>query len=135
MKLHQRGFTIPELWSVVIVTGIFVSLVLFFGMSYWQYAYLLEGDLDTLVTRLNAQDYIRENIGTSSGLIIQNGIPDSHTNNPDPDIGSNLYWIPLHAVPGNTAVSGNGTTPLLYFKRLSFNTSGSIVYNGTQPFE
>jgi hypothetical protein len=135
MKLGKQGFTIPELWSVIIVTGIFVSLVLFFGMSYWRYAFLLEGDLSTLITRLDAQDYLRENIGTSSGLIIQNSIPDSHTNNPDVNIASGLYWIPLHAIPTTSSVSGSGTTPLLYFKRLSSNTSEAFIFNGTQPYE
>lgn len=135
IKLNEHGFSLPELLSVIIVTGIIVGLVLFFGMSYWRYAYLLEADLDTLITRLNAQDYLRENIGTSSGLIIQNGIADSNTLNPDPSIGSNLYWVPLHAIPGTTTLSGSGTTPLIYLKRFSFNSSGSVILNGIQPHE
>lgn len=136
MKSNQRGFTIPELLTVVVITGIFVSIIMVFTFSYWRYGYLLESDLDTFVTRLNAGDYFREALGGSSGLIIQNSIPDSNTNNPDPAIASNLYWTPLHAIPKNTSVGASGTTtPLLYFKRFSVNSSGAFIMNGTQPYE
>ncbi len=135
MKLNQQGFTLPELISVMAVSALFAGLILYFGFSYWRYASLLEADQDTLVSRLNAQDVVRELIGTTSGLISQNSIPDSHTLNPDPSAGNN-YWLQLHAVPGNTPIgSANTITSLLYFKRLSINTSNAIIMNGTQPYE
>lgn len=131
----QQGYSIVELLSVMVVTGIFVSLIMFFTFSYWRYGFLMEADLDTFVTRLNAGDYLRESLGTSSGLIIQNSIPDSNTNNPDPDIASGLHWTPLHAIPGNKPIGNSGTTtPLVYYSRLSVNTSGDIIMNGTQPY-
>ncbi len=136
MKQNQDGFTLPELISVMVVSALFTGLILFFMVSYWRYGYLLEADLDTLVTRLNAGDVLRESLGLSSGLINQNSFADSHTNNPDPAIPSNLYWTPLHAVPGNTAMPAAGsTTPLLYFRGFSVDTSKNIVMNGTQPYE
>lgn len=136
MSNNEQGFTIPELISVIIVTGIFVSLILFFMVSYWRYGYLLEADLDTFVTRLNAQDYLRSAIGDSSGLINQNSIADSNAENPDPDDLSNSHWLPIHAIPGNTPVpASNETVPLLYFHRASVNTAGSVILNGTQPYE
>ncbi len=117
------------------MSGLFVGLILYFGISYWRYSSLLEADLDTFVSRLNSQDVIRELVGTSAGLINQNSIPDSHTNNPDPINGSS-YWIPLHAVPGNTPIGASSTTtPLLYFRRFSINSSNTVVLNGTQPYE
>ncbi len=135
MKLDQRGFTLPELISVMAVSAIFAGLILYFGFSYWRYASLLEADQDTFVSRLNAQDVVRELIGTSSGLILQNSIPDSNTLSADPQAGSN-YWLKLHAVPGNTPIgAANSITPLLYFKRLSIDTSNAIVLNGSQPYE
>lgn len=136
IDLPEDGFTIPELLSTMVVTALFTTLILFFGFSYWRYGALLEADLDTLVTRLNAGDFLRESLSSSSGAIIQNGLPDSNTNNPDPAIPSNLYWIPLHAIPGNKPVGASGTTtPLLYYKRHSVNTSGALIMNGTQPYE
>lgn len=136
MKENELGFTIPEMLTVLIVTSLFTSLILFFGFSYWRYGYLLESDLDTLVTRLNAGDILRESFNSSSGLVIQNSIADSRTLNPDPAIASNLYWVPLHAIPGNTLVGSSGTTkPLVYYRRYSTNSSGAVLMNGAQPYE
>lgn len=133
--IKQSGFALPELITVLALTSIFVGLIVFFGFSYWRYGSLQEADQDTFITRLNAGDFLRENLGTSAGLIIQNSITDSNTHNPDPDIGSNLYWIPIHAIPGTASVSGSGTKPLLYFTRLSFNSNGAVIMNGSAPYE
>lgn len=121
--------------TVLVITGLFVGLLLFFTFSYWRYGSLLEADLDTFVTRLNAGDVLRELVGTSSGLIIQNSIADSNTENPDPLIPSNLYWEPIHAIPGNTPVGSSGTKPLLYFRRFSITSAGAVIMNGQQPYE
>lgn len=134
MNLNQKAFTIPEVLTVMVVTSVFVGIILFFTFNYWRYGALLESDLDTFVTRMNVGDNLRELVGTSSGLINQNSIPDSNTNNADPAYPSNLYWYPVHAIPGNTSIS-SGTTPLLYFRRHSTNTSGAVAMNGAQPYE
>ena len=135
MKLTEQGFTLPELISVMVVSALFAGLILYFGISYWRYASLLEADQDTFVSRLNAQDVVRELIGTTAGLINQNSILDSHVLNQDPSAGSS-YWISMHAVPGNVPIGNSGTTtPLLYFRRFSTNTSNAVVMNGTQPYE
>ncbi len=135
-KLNQQsGFTITELLIVMLLTGYFVTLIMFFTFSYWRYTYLLEADQETLSTRLNAGDILREQIGSSSGLVIQNGLPDANPNNPDPVDGTGLYWLPMHAVPGNKAAAPGATTPVVYFKRFSANSSGNIIMNGTQPYE
>ncbi len=135
-KLGENGFTLPELITTIAVTAVFTSLILFFTISYWRYGALLEADLSTYVSRLNAGDILRESLSSSSGAIIQNSILDSNTNNPDPAIASNLYWLPLHSVPKNVPIGSVGsTTPLMYYKRFSINKSGALIYNGTQPFE
>jgi hypothetical protein len=135
-SLNDSGFTVAEMLTTTIVTAFFVTIILFFMFNYWRYGSLLEANLDTFVTRLDAGDYLRENLGNSSGTIIQNSIADNHTLVPDPAISSNLYWKPLHAIPGNTSMgSGNTYKPLLYYKRYSVNTSGSLIMNGTQPYE
>jgi hypothetical protein len=132
----ERGFTVPEVFMSLILTALLSGLIFMFTINYWRFGYMLEADLDTFVSRLNAGDYLRENIGPSSGLINQNGLPDVNTNNPDPSIPSNLYWQPLNAVPGSFPVGNNGTTtPLLYFKKPSMNSAGDIIMNGQQPFE
>lgn len=137
MKLlkNQQGLTLIELLIVITVTTFFTGLVLYFGISYWRYSYMLEADSETLITRLNAQDLLRKDISTSSGLIIQNSIPDAYAENPDPDIVGDDYWIPVHAVPGTISATGTGTTPLLYYKRFSVDASGTYIMNGVLPYE
>lgn len=134
LKSRQTGFTIPELLTAVILSGFFASLILYFGFSYWRYSSLLEADTDTLVTRLDANDYLRDKLGTTSGLINQNSLADTHAMNTDPVLGSS-YWIPMHSVPGTTLATGSGTAPLMYFKRLATNSSGAYIMNGANPYE
>lgn len=130
------GFTLPEVLVVLVLSGFFVSLIFSFTFGYWKYAYLLEADLDTYVSRLNAGDFLRDNFNASSGLIIQNSIADNHTLAPDPAIASNLYWKPLHAIPGNKPIGNSGTTtPIMYFKKPSINSTGGFIMNGVQPYE
>lgn len=134
MTSNEHGFTLVELVSVLAVSGLFLALIMYFGISYWRYSTLLDADLSSFVSRLNSQDFVRESIGTSDGLISQNSIPDANANNPDPTAGSN-YWVVQHAVPGTTTLGTSGTTPILYYRRFSVNTSNAIVMNGTQPYE
>lgn len=129
-----NGFTVVELMIVLGVTAFLSALILYFGMNYWQYSALLSADNETYVQRLNAQDYIREVIGMSDGLISQNSLPDSNAGSPDPVAGSN-YWLPLHAVPKTISVSGSGITPLLYARKAAVNTSRQIAMNGTTPYD
>jgi type II secretory pathway pseudopilin PulG len=132
----SAGFTIPELLVVIILTAFFSTLIMTFAFNYWRDGFLLQSDEDTLTTRLNAGDILREEIGTSSGLIIQNSIPDDHTLVPDPQIASNQFWIPIHAIPGNKPVGSTGTiTPLMYFRRFSTDASKNFIMNGAQPYE
>ncbi len=134
MKKRELGFTIPELLVVIIITGLFVSLIMFFTFSYWRYGYLLDADLDTFITRLNAGDVLRELVGTSAGLTLQNGISDPNADNPDTNNAN--YWETIHAVPGTTNIPAAGSTkPLIYFRRFSFDASNNIIMNGTQPYE
>lgn len=131
----ERGYSLIELVSVLVVTSIFVGLILTFTFHYWRYGSLMEADMDTLITRLNAGDTLRELLSSSSGLIIQNSLPDPNPHNPDPDDVTGEHWLPIHAIPGNTAVTASGTSPVIYFKRFSFDSSNNIIMNGIQPYE
>jgi type II secretory pathway pseudopilin PulG len=136
MKRGSGGFTIPELLVVIILAAFFSTLIMDFAFNYWRDAFSLQSDEDTLTTRLDAGDILREEIGTSSGLIIQNSIADANTLVPDPTNATNQYWLPIHAIPGNKPVGSVGAiTPLIYFKRYSVNISGQYIMNGTQPYE
>lgn len=135
-RLDQRGITLVELIVVMVMTLLFTGIITTFTIGYWRYGYLLEADLGTLTTRLNAGDVLREGIGMSTGLVTQNSITDPYTNNPDAAISSGLFWTPIHAVPGNKSVGTNGTTtPLVYYRRPSLDGSRAFIMNGTQPYE
>lgn len=136
MNRRADGFTIPELLVVIILSAFFSSLVLFFTFNYWRYGFSLQADEDTLTTRLDAGDIIRESVGTSSGLVIQNGIPDSHVLVPDPADATGNYWLSIHAIPKTTAVPASSAyAPVIYYRRFSFNSTGAYIMNGTQPYE
>ena len=131
---EEAGFTIVELWIVIIATSLLSSLIMFFTFNFWRFGYLIEADLDTFITRMNIGDYMREAIGSSSGLINQNSIADTNVQNPE-SVGSS-YWQVKHAVPGNAPVGSVGTTtPLLYFRRFSVTSAGTVIFNGVQPYE
>lgn len=133
---EETGFTISELLIVIILTSLLTLIIMLFAFDLWRGSATQEAQIDTLLTRFNASDTLREQIGTSSGLIIQNGIADANALAPDPAQPGGNYWLALHAVPGTTAVGANGAyTPLLYFKRYSLNTSNQYIMNGTQPYE
>lgn len=135
-KLNQKGFTIPELISVMVITLFLSGVLLSFAFDSWGNTANIQAQLDTFVTRLNTNDELRELISASKGLINQNSIPDSNVLNKDPSIVSGLYWLPLHAIPGNTSVGAKGTTtPLIYFRKPSISTSNNMIMNGTQPYE
>lgn len=132
----QRGITIVELIVVMIMTSFFVTLIMTFTIGYWRDGYLEEADLDTLNTRLTAGDIIRDSVGSSAGLIMQNSIADAHPNNPDPSDVSGTHWVQIHAIPGTVNVPAKGsTTPLLYYRRPSQAANGSYIMNGLNPYE
>lgn len=135
-RLDQRGFTIPELIVVMVVTALLTNLLIIFMFSYWRYSYVLDYTQESFSQRLNVNDYLRDSIGSAVGLINQNSLPDDHTNAPDPAIPSNLYWEPLHAVPGTYSISSDGSAvPLIYYRRFSQDSARNFIMNGTMPYE
>jgi type II secretory pathway pseudopilin PulG len=132
----QSGFTISELLIVIILTSILTLIIMLFAFDLWRGSAILEAQNDTLESRFNASDSLREQIGTSSGLIIQNGIADSHALVADPGVPGGNYWLPIHAIPGTIPIGSSGSyTPLMYFRRFSQDSTKQYIMNGTQPYE
>lgn len=129
---NQYGFTLFEVVNNLLLVILFLGLILYFGWSYWRYSVIQESELDAFVNRLNIQDYVRDKIGLSTGLIIQNSIPDPNALVADP-MNSN-YWAVLHAVPG-TKITTDGNSAIVYFKTNSLDSSRNVIMNGTQPYE
>ena len=131
----SSGFTLVELVVVMAITVMLSGLVLSFFLDLWASTATLQNDSETFVGRENAGDALRESFNASVGLINQNGIPDSHTNNPDPANATNNYWVPLHAIPGTTAMPNTGTTPVLYFEAPSIDSSKNFIMNGSLSYK
>lgn len=136
MSRDESGFTISELLVVIILTSLLTLIIMLFTFSLWRTSATQEANIDTLLTRFNASDKLRELIGTSTGLIIQNGLNDGRAMVTDPANPGGNYWLPIHAIPGNKPMSSSGNyTPLIYLRRFSANSSGQYIMNGTQPYE
>lgn len=132
----QNGFTIVELLVVMIVSGLLMGVITSFALNYWSKTTLLEASQETLVSRLNSGDYLRDSIDAASGLIDQNDLPDAHVGAVDPADPSQTHWLPIHAIPTTISVGASGTiTPVIYYNRPSINTSKNIVLNGTIPYQ
>ena len=132
--VRQKGFTVVELLVVIVATGLIMGLVFNFFWQYWQYAEKSQSDLDAFTARLDISDYIRENVGTSSGLITQNSITDPNANVPDAVAGAN-YWETVHPVPGTKNTNTAQDQSLLYYKRFSQDNTKNFIFNGTNPYE
>jgi hypothetical protein len=131
----SSGFTLVELVVVMVLTLLFSGLILTFFFDLWGSTATLMNDGDTFETRTDAGDALRDDFNASSGLINQNGIPDPNADNPDPAQPSGQYWIPIHAIPGTTTMPSSGTTPVLYYKAPSVDSSKNFILNGTQPYD
>lgn len=131
----SEGFTLVELVIVMTLTVLFSGLVMTFFLDLWGSTATLQNDSETFVSREDAGDALRDAFNSAAGLINQNGIADTHTNNPDPANASNNYWVPLHAIPGTTSMPSTGTTPVLYFSAPSVDSSRNFIMNGTQPYQ
>lgn len=130
----ESGLSIIEMLVAITLTGLLSAVVIEFAFAYWHFAYRSEADQSAMIERLNASDYLREMLGTSTGLVNQNSIPDANTNVTDPAEPSGDYWQVLHAVPGLKS-SSSSDVPLIYWKRFSFDTNGAVVMNGVNPYE
>lgn len=134
--INQKGISIAELMVVIVMTSFMVTLVSDFMINYWRYGYMLQSDEDTLGVRLNAGDILRDSVGTSSGLIMQNSISDSYPGVVDTSDPTNSHWEVIHAIPQNIPIGASGSiTPVIYYRRPSVNTAGSYIMNGAQPYD
>jgi Tfp pilus assembly protein FimT len=131
----EAGFTVPELIIMIVVTAILTTFVIQFSLNFWSSSATLGNDSETLVTRLNAGDALRDALNPVSGLINQNSIGDSNAANPDTTAGAS-YWTLLHAIPGTTTMPATGvTTPLFYYQAPSVNSSKNFIMNGTSSYQ
>lgn len=131
---QEQGLTIIELLISIVVTAMLTGLIFTFFFGYFRQGVTTQVELNAIVERLNAADYLRENIGSSSGFINQNSIPDPNTMKADPAYPSGEYWELIHSYAGLKNNTG-GITPVAYFKRFSVDGNRKILSNNLLPYE
>jgi prepilin-type N-terminal cleavage/methylation domain-containing protein len=129
---QKDGFTLIELIVVTALTAILSAVILQFSLSYMRFSSIVQSDSSAFVERLNASDYLRENLGLSSGLIAQNSINDNNTLVTDSDP---QHWQVLYPISNTTYGTTSSVTPLLYFKKYSKDSSGTLISSGTSYYE
>lgn len=134
MGNRQDGFTLIELLIVILVSSLIFTATFSFFWQYWQYAEKSQTDSDTFTSRLDVSDYIREKVGTTSGLITQNSIADPNANVSDPSSGAN-FWLTIHSIPGTISTDSSSDRPILYFRHYSQDKNGAFIFNGLNPYE
>ncbi len=134
MRTKEYGFTLVEMLIVVIMTSIISIIIFTLGYQYLKQAAALNAQTNFYGDRLNVADYLRSNIGLSTGLINQNSLPDNNRLVADPADTTGTLWRPIHSIP---SVFGNGTdiTPIAYYSQNAMSTSNAMIMNGTIPYQ
>jgi len=131
----QQGLTLVELLVVIAVSGIMMTAITAFALNYWSSVSVVQSDENSLVTRLNIGDNLRNKINSASDMISQNDLADAHVGNVDPSDVSGTHWLPIHAIPTTIPVGAAGTiTPVIYFNRPSIDTSKNVIMIGATPY-
>jgi type II secretory pathway pseudopilin PulG len=134
MRNREQGLTIVELLIVMVVTGMLTGMIFVFTFGYWKQGVYAQTEINAITERLNASDYLRENLSSSTGLATQNSVPDDNVLVSEPTDGTGKYWKIIHAYKGLIS-NTSGVTPVLYFKRYSIDSSQNIIFNGLLPYE
>lgn len=134
MNRREQGITIVELLIVIVVTGLLTGLIFQFSFGYWKQGVYSQTEINAITERLNASDYLRENLSTSTGLATQTSVPDDNVLVPEPTDATGKYWKIIHAYKGLIS-NTSGVTPVIYFKRYSIDSSQKIIFNGLLPYE
>lgn len=134
-KLNQSGLTIVELLTVIVVTTIMIGTVMLFFFNIWRGGASMQQSQEALSNRANAGDYLRNAIDSSSGLITQNDLPDSHVEIPDPADATGTFWLKIHAIPKTVTAASGSKAAVIYLTRPSRDASKNFILNGAQPYQ
>lgn len=134
IREHEQGFTLIEMIIVVIMTSVLSMIIFGMGYQYIKQAASLNARTNFYGDRLNVSDYLRQNVGLSTGLLNQNSLADSNTLVADPEDVTGTRWRPIHAIPGPL---GNPSiiTPIIYYSQDALNASQQPIMNGTEAYQ
>ena len=133
--IHRRdGFTLVEMIIVIVMTTVLSMIIFAIGYQYLKQAASLSARTNFYHDRLNVADYLRQNIGMSTGLLNQNSINDPNRLAPDTADMTNTRWKLIHAIPASL---GNPTaiTPIVYYSQDALRRDGTPIMNGATAYQ
>lgn len=134
MIQRDDGFTLVEMIIVIVMTTVLSMIIFAIGYQYLKQAASLSARTNFYHDRLNVADYLRQNIGLSTGLLNQNSIDDSNRLVADPADATNTRWKLIHAIPGSFGVTGS-VTPIVYYSQDALRTDGTPIMNGATAYQ
>lgn len=134
MRTREAGFSLVEMLIVVIMTTVLSMVIFAMGYQYLKQAASLNARSNFYIDRLNVADYLRQNIGLSTGLINQNSIADSNRLVADPADTTNTLWKPIHAIPGSYGTTTD-ITPIVYYSQDALRSDRTPIMNGTTAYQ
>lgn len=131
---RQKGFTLVEMIIVIVMTTILSMIIFAMGYQYLKQAASLNARTNYYADRLNVADYLRQNVGLSTGLLNQNSLPDSNAIIADASDPTNTHWRLIHAIP---APLGTPTTitPIIYYSQDALDSNRQAIMNGADPYQ
>lgn len=134
MTHNQQGFSLVEMIIVIIMTTIMSMIIFALGYQYLKQAASLSARSNFYADRLNVADYLRQNIGMSTGLINQNSLDDPNALVADPADVSGTRWMPIHAIPGSYG-NTSGITPIVYYSQDALASDRTAIMNGASAYQ
>ena len=134
MRAKEHGFSLVEMLIVIVMTTVLSMIIFAMGYQYLKQAANLSARSNFYVDRLNVADYLRQNIGLSTGLINQNSIVDNNRLVADPDDATNTLWKRLRAIPGALGTPTD-ITPIVYYSQDALRSDGTAIMNGTTTYQ
>lgn len=134
MNTKQHGFTLVEMIIVIVMTTVLSMVIFAIGYQYLKQAASLGARTNFYHDRLNVADFLRQNVGLSTGLLNQNSIADPNRLVPDPADTTNTRWKLIHAIPASHG-SPTAITPIVYYSQDALRSDGTPIMNGAAAYQ
>ncbi len=134
MMRRYQGFTLVEMIIVITMTTVLSMIIFAIGYQYLKQAASLNARTNFYHDRLNVADYLRQNIGLSTGLLNQNSIADSNRLVADPSDATNTRWKAIHAIPGSFGTTTT-ITPIVYYSQDALRSDRTPIMNGSTAYQ
>lgn len=134
MISKTSGFSLVEMIIVIVMTTLLSMIIFAIGYQYLKQAASLGARTNFYHDRLNVADYLRQNVGHSTGLLNQNSIADGNRLVADPADSTNTRWKSIHAIPGSFGTSSS-VTPIVYYSQDALRQDQTPIMDGTTAYQ